>query len=398
MKETQKRGLKACTPCGHICIAAFTLALLSFLPSCTNGTEDDSPAQDTPAYQQPAQKPESAPEPTGSLFPVAAETPEPAGSMSTAVAEAPEPVAGMSTAEAEAPEGTGSPAQEESLDSSQILSVLQADTGDIVLAGGEILRPGYLSACTVRELEPVGIICADKKGKKMLISMDSFYKEKEEYSWGRLYNKKSTLDKVAMSMQRTGPATLELSGFAEKSNTKGDSRGNGSVIRKQISYEGAFVTYLSLCEKKYACAIGSLSWEIPAVLEVKTIYENRSVLQESKAAVARYLRNMGDERASQLEGPALISRDRHILTSNSGYGNWYDKDEPGIWAFKEADDGISEVNTSRFVCIIDTNSKPTYTYEYVVKDKACGDSYPIEVVLARGSAYGFSAMAVAYLN
>ena len=67
MKETEKTGLTAVKGCGRICLAAFTLALLSFLPSCTNGTEDDGQDQDALTYQQPAQASKDSHNPTGAI-------------------------------------------------------------------------------------------------------------------------------------------------------------------------------------------------------------------------------------------------------------------------------------------------------------------------------------------
>lgn len=388
MKETEKRGPAACNPCGRVCIAAFTLALLSFLPSCTNGTDDDGTARDTPAYQQPAQKPAAAP---GAAAPTEeAVIAPPSDEEATETAD--------STGAEAVPGGTDSPALEESQVSPGIRTLGQAETGDIVLAGGEILSPGYLAGRTDGGLKPVGIICPGDKGRKMLVVLDSFFEEKEEYGWGRLYGKKSKLEGVAVSMPRGAPNPVKMGGAPIKTNTKENSIGNGRIIRSQTERGTAFTEYISSCGKKYACAIGSLQWEVPTVFELTEIYANRSVLQKSKAALAQYFRNTGDERAAQLEGPALISREKHILTSNSGYGSWNDKDVPGIWAFREAEDGFSEAESNIFVGIIDENSQPVYVYKYVVTDKDSGETYPIEGILARGSKISFSTMAVAYLE
>lgn len=411
MKETEKRGLVACKPCGRICIAAFTLALLSFLPSCTNGTEEDSPAQDTLAYQRPAQNPTGAEVilPPGGTGTADADKPAETGPEGEAAtrAEATEVTdpkeASESPEQADAPEetaatgGTDSPAQEEYPDGTGIHTLEQAETGDIVLASGEILTPGYLASRTDGGLEPVGIICPGDSGRNMLVVLDAFYEEKEERGWGNVSGKKYKLEELSVTMRRGAPQTKELGASPTKANGKENSIGNEKIIRKQTQ-NGWTASYIWDCEEKFACAIGNLQWELPTVFEVKAIYENRSALQKSKAAIAQYFRNTGDERAAQLEGPALISRKKHILTSNSGYGNWSDKGVPGFWAFREADDGFSEVNKGRFVCIIDMNSDPVYIYSFTVKDKASGDISPIEVVLSRGSRTGFAAMAVAYLK
>jgi hypothetical protein len=327
---------------------------------------------DTPAPTEP-------PLPAGETEP-AQETPVPA--------DPPEP------AEAEA----------EVLAQEAILSVTQAEAGCIVLEGGEIVRPEYLSSCRVKGLEPVGIIFLMDKTRKMMIGMDAFYGYGQEkgYDWGKVYSKNTDMSKLHIQMPRAKGAKMTLTVYS--SERKPYSEGNNSLLLDKLSTWSSrdlnvYANYIQPYGKTHRCGLEGITWEAPSTYEIQELYKSRSAIQAAKDAVASYLRTMGDSRAALLDSSrGLIPSEKYILTSNSGTGSWDDKGKIGIWAFREIAEWSTKAGDQSIIMIIDPDSKPIFSYQYFVKDQESGTDSRLEFVLARNNHCVFGAMAVARLQ
>ncbi len=368
MNEIALKGRKTGRNCSQVWLAAFTLAALTNLASCKNETVDESiPEPQPPAPQRINENGEKS-KTTG-----------------TPIAKTPQ----------------NKKATVFSIPDQEQHSVESAEEGYIMLAGGEIVTPEYLSECTQTGLEPIGLLCYREEARKFLIGMDAFYSPERFYGWGKLKKSSERLQfvQVIFSLYQDNLKKLYL----KRDGTKQYSDGNNAYICELITrgteQSNVFLDYIASYGPTHDCARQELKWEAPTVYESYSIYLHKAELMKGIHAVTRYFKNVDDIRGRLLESSGgLISGKKYVLTSSSNEKFSGQADCNGIWAFKELDREGGTPNGNEFHDLLDANKKSTRSYQFKAQDLSTGSTYHVEYVLVKANSDGFAAMAVAALN
>lgn len=364
MKEIAMKGRKAGKTCGRIWIAAFTLAVLA---SCQNETADES--------VQEAQQ--TAPQQINENN---------RGSQTADL-----------TAAGTAPQRQAKPFVVPEQDQ---YSVKAAEKGFIMLSGGEIVSPAYLSECTEKGLEPIGIICYREEDKKFLIGIDAFYEPESLYGWGTPKTENERLQAVQVVFAREA---WDLTKFAlKRSGTKQYSDGNNAslsgMITRGTEQHNVYLDYIASYGRTHQYAVQGLNWEAPTVYESYSICTYKANVMEGINAVIRYFTNVHDSRGRLLESSGgLMYEKKYVLTSSSNEQFTGKADCTGIWAFKELNPGDSTPSGNTCYTLPDINQKEIKSYQFLIQDQSSNDKYQIEYILVKPNTDGFAAMAVAAL-
>ncbi len=364
MKENEKIGQVVGKNCGRICLAAFTLALLAGMPSCTNDTSEEAVNEESASYQQ--QNAGTGQTPSSEKHGVAKKT----GQTAVKIPE------------------------------NQLHTIESSKSGYIMLSGGEIVSPEYLSTCTTEGFEPIGIICFRIKEKKILLGIDAFYEQEAIYGWG-------SAKELATEFQQQ-QATFN----SPKGNTSYPSLKTGSTqysydsnnkllkaIKRESEQKNIYLDYIANYASTHKGLPGDLSWEAPSVFEGYIIYCNKSKILGGLNGIVSYFKNTNDSRAKALEkAGGLISDKKYVLTSNTGEGNNDNDSKHGVWAFIGLDREGGTLTNSKYMKLTDGSNKSCRSYQFRAQDLITYEYYQLEYVLAKENTDGYAAMAISHLN
>ncbi len=411
MKANNGKGPAARTFCGSICIAAFTLAVLSVIPSCKNGSADEK--DDFPAYSQSGQADsKSAGTPTQvAETPKTAETPifpadaqQPAGQGTQD--QAPQ---GQDVPQEQAPQNQESPQNEApakeqegvtEIPKNEACSVQEAKAGYILLAGGEIVRPEYLAEHGGKGLEPIGIICFRGNERKMVVGIDAFYKQKKLYgpgSWKTEESLNSILFKTDIMAKSSGKFYYD--GINSKKESDGNLIAVLNLTKRGAENYNMHTDYIAPYRSNVRCAGRDLDWQAPTLYEAMILACSRTRNRESIQAIIKFFDRIGDDRARLLEeGETPVKDEEYVLTSSSGKSAPKTPYAAGFWALRLNETPRTQADYDRFQEVMDCIGEKTTSLKCKPFDLETEAGIPVEIVLAKPDSDGFKAVAVAYLN